>query len=387
MSIGPTIEEVCSQIVDCEHKTAPIDPNGEYFAVGTPAMRGNAINYAESRKISRDTFHLWTRRMVPRPGDLLFAREAPVGPLVLIPDTGNVAPGQRTMLLRPDAEKIDGTFLFYLLTSPRQQELLLSKATGSTVAHLNVADVRSFVLPELPLLAEQRAIAEVLGALDDKIAANAKLIETLDLLARALTKRAIEPGVWQPLSTIALITMGSSPAGTSFNEAHSGVVFYQGVRDFGVRFPANRVWTTSPSRFAKTGDTLLSVRAPVGRANLAKEETCIGRGLASVRSRFERPFTLFHQLKDIPEAWAPFEAEGTVFGSINRNQLESLAVPVIQSKVEVELEIRLESIEGSISGALDENITLVTTRDALLPQLMSGKLRVKEAEMLVEELV
>src|SRR4051794_16594609 len=80
-----TLADVCSNIVDCAHKTAPIDPDGKYFAVGTPAMRGNRIDYREARPISEATFDAWTTRLRPQEGDLLLAREAPVGPVVQIP--------------------------------------------------------------------------------------------------------------------------------------------------------------------------------------------------------------------------------------------------------------------------------------------------------------
>lgn len=238
---------------------------------------------------------------------------------------------------------------------------------------------------DLPPLHDQRAIAQVLGALDDKSAANAKLVEVADELAVSLTREALDASAPVPLSTIADIVMGSSPAGASFNESCEGTVFYQGVRDFGVRFPNNRVWTTAPVRLAMPGETLLSVRAPVGRVNLATEETCIGRGVASVRSSNGQPFTLFHVLKDSQEAWVPFEAEGTVFGSINKGQLASLAVPGIQPDYEARLERSLESIERAIASSLRENTTLAATRDALLPLLMSGKLRVKDAATVLDE--
>ena len=154
-----------------------------------------------------------------------------------------------------------------------------------------------------------------------------------------------------------------------------------------MRFPTNRVWTTGPVRFAEPFDTLLSVRAPVGRVNLARERTCIGRGIASVKSRIGHPYSNFHVLRNDLETWAPYEAEGTVFGSINKSQLESLAMPSIPSEKADELEQKLESLEHRIASALDENLALAATRDALLPQLMSGALRVKDAEKVLEEVV
>ena len=74
------------------------------------------------------------------------------------------------------------------------------------------------------------------------------------------------------LSDIANIAMGQSPAGETYNENGNGMIFYQGCTDFGTRFPVPRVYTTAPTRFAKSGDILMSVRAPVGTLNVAIED-------------------------------------------------------------------------------------------------------------------
>ena len=87
------------------------------------------------------------------------------------------------------------------------------------------------------------------------------------------------------LGDICEITMGQSPPGESYNETGEGVPFFQGVRDFGFRFPSRRIYCTAPApaRFAAEGDVLLSVRAPVGSLNVAKERSAIGRGVAAIR--------------------------------------------------------------------------------------------------------
>ena len=87
------------------------------------------------------------------------------------------------------------------------------------------------------------------------------------------------------LSDIAEITMGTSPEGESFNADGIGTVFYQGRTDFGFRFPTIRLYTTEPKRFANKGDILMSVRAPVGDINIAKEHCAIGRGLAALKPK------------------------------------------------------------------------------------------------------
>jgi type I restriction enzyme S subunit len=123
----------------------------------------------------------------------------------------------------------------------------------------------------------------------------------------------------------------------------------------------------------------------VGRTNLAGEQMCIGRGIAGLRSRFSRPYTLFHQIRSANEAWAPFEAGGTIFGSINRGQLESIELCAVPDDRAERLENQLQAIEGRISAALIESRKLAAARDELLPLLMSGRIRVRDAEKVVEE--
>ena len=79
------------------------------------------------------------------------------------------------------------------------------------------------------------------------------------------------------------LTMGQSPPGSTYNEDEKGIPFYQGRRDFGFRYPTRRVYCTAPKRFAKKGDTLVSVRAPVGDINMVEEKCSIGRGVAAIK--------------------------------------------------------------------------------------------------------
>jgi type I restriction enzyme S subunit len=290
--------------------------------------------------------------------------------------------------LRPDPKIAHPGYIYWYLQELYRSGLIEQYQVQHTgVARFQYTDFAATRLICLPALSEQQAIAEVLGPFDDKIAANSVAIATADKLAGALTRSSLRNGDFTVLETEAQITMGSSPPGASYNEAGEGVVFYQGVRDFGVRYPANRVWTTAPVRYAEAKDCLVSVRAPVGELNLAAERTCIGRGIAAVRSTTGAPMTLFHLLRDAPEVWAPYEAEGTIFGSINKNQLESLRLPRIRPDRAASLEQELSALENLIENMLSESAELRRTRHTLLPLLMSGKLRVRDAEKKVEAVV
>ena len=275
------------------------------------------------------------------------------------------------------APTTDPQFLYYLLQTVR----LASHAVGSALPYLKQSTLQA-VPVAIPTRPEQQAIAEVLGALDDKIAANTARAATADLYASTVLLGSLGAGRVR-LASVAHITMGSSPKGDTLNELGQGVPFYQGVRDFGFRSPTRRVFTTAPVRSANAGDILVSVRAPVGDVNVADEPVCIGRGIAAVRSTTGAQATLLHQLKAERNAWEPFEAEGTVFGSINRDQLHGIQLHVVAPERVEFVEEELAAIESSIAATLAENRTLAATRDALLPQLMSGKLRVRDAEDLI----
>src|SRR5919197_4168143 len=105
------------------------------------------------------------------------------------------------------------------------------------------------------------------------------------------------------------------PPGDTYNEIGEGVPFYQGRADFSFRFPIRRVYRTAATRFAKAGDTLISVRAPVGDINMASEHCAIGRGVAAARHKTGSRSYSYQFMQSLKDVFARFEAEGTVFGS------------------------------------------------------------------------
>jgi len=285
---------------------------------------------------------------------------------------------QRVARLRA-RNSLDQRYLAYVIGSHHFAEYVKSVQTGSAVPHISGSQIEAFSL-SLPDLPSQRAIADVLGALDDKIAANTKLAATADELGLSLVRREIATGQVDevPLSSMADIVMGSSPKGDAINDVGEGVVFHQGIRDFGLRTPTTRLWTTVPTRVADSGDILVSVRAPVGEVNVASSPLCIGRGLAAVKSVDGRSATLLGVMRASRDVWEPFNSEGTVFGSINRAQLHDVRLPRVRAEVAEGLEDALASLEETIRSIEVTNVQLSAVRDALLPALMSGRLTVAD---------
>ena len=260
------------------------------------------------------------------------------------------------------------------------KDFMLSHSAGATRKAITKGQILSFPIA-LPPLPEQRRIAEVLGALDDKIESNRRIAVKCDEVASELFGHAASMN--QKLDEVSEVRMGVSPPGSSYNETGDGMAFFQGVRDFSLLHPVARVYTNQPKRLAAAGDILFSVRAPVGRLNIADSPCCIGRGLAAITSN--RSATCLFALRAAAAEWEKFSAEGTVFGAVNQKSLKSTLIPWPDPVTEEELEYQLSSLVALASQRERESISLSKLRDALLPQLMSGRMRVDEAGRLVSE--
>ncbi len=276
-------------------------------------------------------------------------------------------------------------FLYYLLCTREYRHEVVSGATGTTVRHTSPSRILAFkfLLPSLP---EQRAIAGILGALDDKIELNRRMNATLESIGGAVFRQWFvdndEAQGWDvgKLGDDFNLTMGQSPPGETYNEDGEGMPFFQGRTDFGFRFPTNRVYCTAPTRFAEEGDTLVSVRAPVGDINMAAEKCAIGRGVAAIRHKSgSRSFT-YYTLRFLQADLARFEAEGTVFGSINKDDFQSLEIFIPPTDIVRRFEEVCYPIDQKIESNEKESRTLASLRDALLPKLMRGEVRVKDVE-------
>jgi type I restriction enzyme M protein len=155
-----------------------------------------------------------------------------------------------------------------------------------------------------------------------------------------------------PLGTVAEIVAGNSPPGESYNETGEGVPFYQGKTEFGRVFIGSPVkWTTDPQRFAKAGDILMSVRAPVGPVNIATQHICIGRGLAAIKPAEGRLLNLyaFHMLRSQEDRIVG--DAGAAFASINRDDIEAIEIPLPPLEVQKEIVAEIEGYQKVIDGA------------------------------------
>ncbi len=289
---------------------------------------------------------------------------------------------QRIGLLRIIDSKIDKLFLYWILRTYDYREYIIGSATGTSVQHTSPSRILnySFLCPPLP---EQRAIAAVLSNLDDKIDLLHRQNATLEAMAEALfrkwfvveAKKEWEHGF---LPDEFEFVMGQSPNGYSFNEVGMGTPMFQGNADFGFRFPSARIYTTEPTRFAQKFDTLISVRAPVGAQNMAQDRCCIGRGLAAFRYINNSSFYsyTYFKLRYLLKEILVYNDEGTVFGSISKNDFNNIEIIIPDYNSVSEFENMILSINSRVISNCQQINTLEKLRDTLLPKLMSGEVRV-----------
>jgi type I restriction enzyme S subunit len=299
-----TIEEVTDTLIDYRGKTPPKTEEGVRLVTAKVIKQGRILD-DPAEYIADDYYDTWMRRGLPKQWDLLITTEAPLGEVALLRTSQKVALAQRVILLRGKKGVIDQRYYFYALQSDFAQGELLSRATGTTVLGIKQSELRQVRIPYYPLPVQQK-IASILSAYDDLTENNTRRIQILEEMAQMLYQewfvnfrfpgheqaKFVEselgpiPEGWgvKTLSDICSIVMGQSPKSEFYNEDGDGLPFHQGVSDFGHLFPVDQKYCTVLKRIAEAGDILFSVRAPVGRLNIANKKIVIGRGLCAIRS-------------------------------------------------------------------------------------------------------
>ena len=168
------------------------------------------------------------------------------------------------------------------------------------------------------------------------------------------------------LKDVCNINMGQSPDSDSYYDNEDGIPFFQGNADFGEKYPTTRKWCNAPTKIAHAEDILISVRAPIGALNYAKEECCIGRGLAAITPNQDKVSSEFiYWLLKGKHKELNLQGTGSTFKAISRKVLEKIKVPDIELKKQTELAGNLEKVYSVIQlrkQQLEELDTLIKAR-------------------------
>ena len=416
-----TLEEAEVQLLDCIHKT-PVAKEEGYPYVAIPQIKDGRIDLGDVRLISASDYLVWTKKARPEHWDIVLSRRCNPGTTAHVPRGLEFALGQNLVLLRSNGKYIFPPFLRWLTKSPFWwEEVKKYLNVGAVFDSLRCADIPHFHLP-IPPIHEQRAIAHILGSLDDKIELNRKTNETLEAMARAVFKswfvdfdpvrakaegrdpvraRRGESGFAPNLPPEILnlfpdsfidSELGQIPKGWEIKTIGEVVEFA-----YGKALKASNRKTGTVPVFGSNGPVGLHnealVKGPgivIGRKGNPGIVTWSSKDFFPIDTTFyvkkigniSSLIYLFYALKD--QDLPSLSADSAVPG-LNRNMAYMNNILVPSDKVLSAFDEQVVPLFKKIDVNDDESVTLAALRDTLLPKLISGELRVPDAEKFVEE--
>ena len=418
------LSDLCEQISDCPHST-PLWTNGGVIVLRNQNIRSGRIELSSASYTDEAHFEQRSRRARLTPGDLVLTREAPMGEVCMIPEGLRCCLGQRMVMLRPHPHKCDSRFLLYSIQSEAvQHEIRVNEGTGSTVSNLRIPLLEALPIP-CPPLAEQKAIAAILGSLDDKIELNRRMNATLEAMARALFQSwfidfdpvrakldgrlpagldretaALFPAAFQdsPLGRVpngwTVVQVGEAvdcvgggtPSTTEPRYWKGGIHHWTTPKDFSaLRVPilldterkiTGAGITKISSGLLPAGTLLLSSRAPVGYLAITAMPVAINQGFIALKCN-EHASNLF-MLNWCQSNMAEIEsrATGTTFAEISKRNFRPLLVVLPTGELMRAFTAKATPLYERITANLRQTRALALVRDTLLPKLLSGELRV-----------
>jgi type I restriction enzyme, S subunit len=342
-----------------------------------------------------DIDHSDSHRYLVAPGDLLFARrsltvEGAGKCSIVVSVSGNTTWESSIIRARLDTRQASPEFYYYLFRSPIGRQL-----TERIVEQVAVAGIRSSDLSNLrvpyPALHDQRAIAAVLGVLDDKIAVNDCIATTTDELLTVLFSRALRdtPGefIEQPLSRVAEFVNGRAFTKAATGRGRMVVRIAEINSGPGASTVYNEI-EVHERHLARPGDVLFAWSGSLAVARWYRPEAIINQHIFKVIPKNNMPLWLAFELVrlKLAEFRAIAAGKATTMGHIQRRHLDE-PVPMPTTRFLPRLDAQLKPLWDRALASEQETLALAALRDTLLPQLMSGKLRVRDAERIVEDAV
>jgi type I restriction enzyme S subunit len=368
--------------------------SNDYQPTGVPVIRGTNLGHGKflggeyafvsEEKVARDL-----SRNLAKGGDVVFTQRGTLGQVALVPGTSfeRYVISQSQMRLRVDPTVAAPDFVYYACSSALFEKQIADNAISTGVPHINLGILGRLTI-SLPSMHEQRAIAEVLGALDDKIAANTKLASTADEWVRAGFD-ALSVESFEMKSIGELVSLRRDQAGPA---SFTGDILYVGLE----HLPRRSMWlaevasaasvTSQKSRF-EPGDILFGKLRPY----FHKVVTAPHQGVCSTDILVLKPseselsgFTLAAVASDAVVREVTSASEGTRMPRTSWKDLAAVEVPWPGPARARRFDAEVVTVRAAVESQLSEIRSLAATRDALLPPLMSGKLRVKDAEKVLE---
>lgn len=382
-------------LLDHRGKT-PKKLGGDFALTGVPVasaqlVRGGRLDLSEARYVSAEMYAKWMPERTKR-GDVILTSEAPAGRVARVLSDDPLVLGQRIFCLRGKAGVLDSGFLYYALQSQAVQASILSHSTGTTVMGIRQSALRTVQIPA-PSFAEQQAIAEVLSAFDDKIAANTILVNTLlDYVNAEFSRRFGARALDVPLGRLAEVVdclhskkperLTQGPTLMQLNNIRD-----DGLVDRNAEYPVSAEDYARWSRKFETRawDLVITNVGRIGAVARIPQQyrVALGRNMTAIRPAESAESGAFLAAALLSSAVRREIEQRTDAGSV-MNALNVRSVPLLRLQASTPSERRaFQECAGPLyemaDATLVESASLAEARDALLPQLVAGKLRVRDA--------
>lgn len=377
------VGEVCEAIYDGPHATPKKTTEGPIF-LGISNLQNGQINLSEVEHLSEEDFINWTRRVTPQKDDIVFSYETRLGEAALVPNGLKFCLGRRMALMRPKTNKVVPRFLLYAYLGPQFQQTLRERTVhGSTVDRIPLIEFPSFPI-SLPPLADQRAIAGILGALDDKIELNRRMNRTLESMARAVFRQwFVESEVASKLEEKSLDEIADFLNGLALQKFPSEgddylpVIKIAQLRKNDTK-DADKASTNIPSEYiVGDGDILFSWSGSLEVVVWCGGKGALNQHLFKVTSeKYPKWFYYYWTKFHLPEFQEIAAGKATTMGHIQRHHLRDAKVFVPSDKELKEMDKVMSPILEKIICNEKESRTLARLREMLLPKLMRGEVRV-----------
>lgn len=412
-----SLREAGVSLIDCDHRTPPAAESG-YPYVAIPQLKEGRLALSDVRRISPEHFVEWTRKAKPQHHDVILSRRCNPGETAYVPSGIECALGQNLVLLRADGTKLFPPFLRWLVRGPHWWEQVGTFINvGAVFDSLKCADIPNFKMP-LPPLAEQKAIAAVLGALDDKIELNRRMNATLEAMARALFH-----SWFVDFDPVRAKLDGRQPTGldeataalfpATFQESEAGHIpqgWTAGTLGEIATNPRRGVQPSEiapntpyialehmPRRCIALGDWDESADVASGKSAFKKGEVLFGKlrpyfhkvgvapldGVCSTDILVLAPkspewfaFLLGYASSDELIQFTDLASTGTKMPRTNWNDISAFKVALPPKPIAAALAKLIQPMVARMTGNLHQSRTLATLRDTLLPKLLSGELSV-----------
>lgn len=385
----------------------------EYRPNGIPFLRSKnvkpfTINLDDIRYIS-DEFHHRIKKSRLTPGDVLIVRTGVPGATAVIPNWLPEANCADVVLVRPSS-LLNAHYLAYFVNTVANYHVS-AHTVGAVQQHFNVGSAKELLIP-LPSRQEQDAIVAVLRAFDGKIELNLKMNDTLEAMAQALFKSwfvDFDPVIAKATgrkpygmneATSALFPdrfaeseLGLIPEGWRIGHLDDLLILQRGFDLPAMHRREGSYPILAASGFSGTHDEFKVNRPGVttGRSGLIGKVFFVHENFWPLNTslwikefRISRPVHAYHLLKELD--FETFNA-GSAVPTLNRNHVHNLQV-VIPNRFVIEAFEELGILLFQKCHANEkESLRLASLRDALLPKLLSGEIRVRQAEKLVAEAV